>query len=295
MSDYETAQRKRNLIVGTFVFVALCALVWLIFKFGDLPEMVSGWRSFKLKVQFLSAPGVQRSTPVRFCGYQIGTVSEVLPPEIRKDIKTGLEYHQTIVVLNIDKKYHDIPGDVDVKLMTRGLGSSYIEFKPQPLDPNKPPAGVLTADSLLQGSTGVSSEFFPEESQKKLEKLVESFTALMNNANEIVGDETNKENLKSTMANLSETSKEATAAIKEFKEFFVAAVSTSEELSKTVTELRVILEKINSGQGSVAKLINDGHLYENLLENTQQLEMLLEEMTLFISRASDKGVPIKLK
>ena len=35
MSDYETTQRKRNIIVGLFVLIAVCALIWLIFKFGE--------------------------------------------------------------------------------------------------------------------------------------------------------------------------------------------------------------------------------------------------------------------
>lgn len=57
----------------------------------------------------------------------------------------------------------------------------------------------------------------------------------------------------------------------------------------------MILEKVNNGQGTAAKLINDGRLYENLLENTQQLQVLLEEIRAFTAKARDKGVPIKIK
>ena len=99
MSDYETTQRRRNMIVGAFVVVGVCALVWLIFKFGDLPTVVTKMGSFEVYVQFPTAPGVQTDTPVRFCGYQIGRVTKVMAPEIRKDMVTGLEYYQTIVVL----------------------------------------------------------------------------------------------------------------------------------------------------------------------------------------------------
>ena len=59
--------------------------------------------------------------------------------------------------------------------------------------------------------------------------------------------------------------------------------------------LRVILEKINSGQGSAAKLVSDGRLYENLLENTQQMQVLLEELKAFMAKSRDKGLPIKIK
>jgi len=89
VSDYETTQRRRNIIVGIFVIVAVCAFFWLIFKFGDLPVFVSEWKSFKVRVQFPTAPGVQENTSVRFCGYEIGRVTKVEPPKVLKDLNTG--------------------------------------------------------------------------------------------------------------------------------------------------------------------------------------------------------------
>ena len=42
MSDYETIQRKRNMVVGIFVVIGICAFAWLIYKFGDLPIATHG-------------------------------------------------------------------------------------------------------------------------------------------------------------------------------------------------------------------------------------------------------------
>jgi phospholipid/cholesterol/gamma-HCH transport system substrate-binding protein len=319
VSDYETTQRRRNMIVGVFVVVGICALVWLIFKFGDLPSTVTKMGSFEVFVQFPTAPGVQTDTPVRFCGYQIGRVTEVMAPEPREDMVSGLEYYQTVVILSIDKRYVDIPSNVEIKLMTRGLGSSYIELKQYPgkpleqLDPNRPETKFLVDKILLQGSTGITSEFFPEESQKKLDELVDGIIALIANANDVIGSPNNKENLQKILTNLTEASEHAKETIQEFRKFAVAGtttlksadakaeelvvamVDTSEEVSKAAAQLRLILEKINSGQGSAARLINDGRFYENLLENTQQLQLLLEEIKSFVTQARNKGVPIKLK
>ncbi len=319
MSDYETTQRRRNMIVGVFVVVGVFALVWLIFKFGDLPTAVTKMGSFDVYIQFPTAPGVQIDTPVRFCGYQIGRVTKVMPPEIRTDMETGLEYYQTVVILSIDKMYVNIPSNIDVKLMTRGLGSSYIELKQypereaKPIDPNRPETIYLVDKILLQGSTGISSEFFPEETQKKLEDMVEGLRVLIANANDILGSRSNKENLQKTIANLTEASREAKQTIEEFRKFAVAGTSTlanidtktqelivvmvetSEEIGKASAQMRQILEKINNGKGSAARLINDGRFYENLLEDTQQIQLLLEELKSFITQARDKGVPIKLK
>jgi len=307
------------MIVGVFVVVGICALVWLIFKFGDLPTAVTKMGSFEVFVQFPTAPGVQQDTPVRFCGYQIGRVTKVMSPEIRRDMVSGLEYYQTVVILSIDEKYVNIPSNIEVKLMTRGLGSSYIELKQHPgihsvpLDPNRPETIFLVDKIWLQGSTGMTSEFFPEESQKKLVELVESLRVLSGHANDIISNPDNKENLQKILANLTEASEQAKGTMEEFRKFaiagtttlknadakaeelIVAMVDTSEEISKASGQLRLILEKINSGQGSAARLINDGRFYENLLENAQQIQLLLEELKSFVTQARDKGVPIKLK
>jgi ABC-type transporter Mla subunit MlaD len=301
VSDYETAQRKRNIIVGVFVVVAICAIVWLIFMFNDFPTVVSELRSFQVFVQFPTAPGVLKDTLVRFCGYPIGSVTKVMPPQIRKDLNTGLEYHQTMVILSINKKYVNIPSNVEVKLMTRGLGSSYIELSVDPAlpltprDTNRPETRFLVDKMLLQGSTGMTSEFFPQESQKKLDELANGLITLINNANDILGDKENKENIKTTLANLSDASKRATQTLDELQKFLAAGVNTSEEASKTAVELRLILEKVNNGQGTAAKFINDGRLYENLLENTQQLEVLIQDLKGLVAEYRKKGIKVQLK
>lgn len=131
MADYNTLQRKRNMIVGGFVVVALCAFLYMVYKFQELPIMVGQLRSFQIMVNFPNAPGAQPNTPVQYCGYQIGRVTNVSPPFLYED-NQGRMYHHIKVTISIEKEYVDIPSNVDILLMKRGLGSSYIEFQ---LDP----------------------------------------------------------------------------------------------------------------------------------------------------------------
>ena len=294
MSDYEDIQKKRDIIVGVFVLLAVLALFWMVFKFGDLPVVVSKFRSYEVTVQFPTAAGVEENTPVKFCGYQVGRATKIKPPKILKDLKTGHFYHQTVVVIDIDKRYDNIPADIEVKLMSRGLGSSYIDLRVPPFDEKEPQDRFLRSGSVMQGSTGITSEFFPEESQKKLDELADGLKALLKNANDILGDETNKENIRTTLANLSKATEQAKDTLKKLEDFSAAGVTTSEELTRTVTELRLVLEKINSGSGSAAKFVNDGRLYENLLENTRQLDVLLKQLASFIEKAEKKGIKMKL-
>jgi len=294
VSNYETTQRRRNFIVGVFVFTAISALIWLVYKFGDMPTSISRIGSFEVFVQFPTAPGVQTDTPVRFCGYQVGRVTGVRPPAVIVDKKTHLRYHQTVVVMSIAEKFANIPGDVSVRLMTRGLGSSYIEITADPCsyDSEGRPKECLEDGMWLQGSKGMTSEFFPEESQKKLEELASNLVLLVKNVNEILGDSTNKENIRKTLASLTEASGQATLTLKEFEEFSSAGVEMSAELSRMISQLRLVLEKINEGEGTAGRLINDGKLYENLLENTEQLQILLEDLVPVIEKLKEKGVTL---
>jgi len=329
VSDYEAAQRRRDVIVGIFIIVGLAALGWMIFKFGDLPTAVTRMRSFEIYVQFPTAPGVEKDTPVRFAGYQIGRVTHVMAPEVRTDLNTGKEYHQTLCVLSINNKYVDIPCNVQVKLMTRGLGSSYLELKvdpaklPAPLqDPNDPYSCFLRSGMLLQGSTGMTSEFFPEESQQMLNDLVMDIRTFIGNANDVIGDPNNKRNIKATLANLTDATGSLTVALREAaltmqdarktledfrslastgtdtlksvdakaERLVVSMLNTTTELSKAISQMRLALEKINHGDGAAGRFINDGRLYESLLENTTQLNVLLKDFKELIDKISSKGL-----
>jgi phospholipid/cholesterol/gamma-HCH transport system substrate-binding protein len=299
------------MVVGLFVIVAVIAFFWLIFKFGDLPVLVSEIRSYEVRIQFPSASGVQKDTPVRFCGYQIGRVTEVKPPDILQDRNTKQWYHQTVVFISIDNQFKNIPDIAEVKLMTRGLGSSYIELRVPPVDVRE--GKFLSEGSLLQGSSGMTSEFFPEESQKKLDDLITGISALVKNSNDVIGDAENKTNLKAALANLSEASKQAGDAIRQLQEAAVAGktmlqnadvrtaqlttsiVTTSDKLGEVMTHLESVLEKIDNGEGTAGKLVNDGRLYEQMLEDSKQLNLVMLDLKSFVVESKGKGIPIKLK
>ena len=250
MSDYETKQKSRNVVVGMFVIIGFVALVWLIFKFGDMPGFVSKLDSFQIYVQFPTAPGVQKDTPVQFTGYQIGRVTHVQAPEIKDEFHngkiTGRRYYQTVVVLSIDKQYCNIPSNVDVKMMARGLGSSYIEIKQNPdlplvqLDPNDPNTVFLCEGIMLQGSTGMTSEFFPEESQEKLSELIDGLKTFIDNANTVVGNPENQNNFKTTLANLTEASEQAKYTMEKFETLAASGESTLKTLETKLDEIVTI-------------------------------------------------------
>ena len=321
MPDYYSLQRKRNLAVGIFVVLGMCALFFLILKFQDLPLFVTQAKSYTIKVQFPSAPGISKSTPIRFCGYEIGSVTSVNYPQLRQDIyDPNLVYHQALVLMAIDKKYKDIPSNVNIRVMKRGLGSSYIDMitdpkkQPTPIDPNRPETAFLGPKlPVLQGTVGQASEFFPEETQAKADELINRFNDLLANANMIIGDQQNRKSIKGLLANAESAAAQATETLKEIQTFSISGKTTiasanseitkiataietaSQEFAATLNELQIVLKKADSGNGTAAKFINDGRFYENLVDSSQELRLALEQLRKLIAESRDKGLPIKLK
>jgi ABC-type transporter Mla subunit MlaD len=303
MTDYNTLQKRRNYIVGAFVLVAFMAFVWMLKSFRDLPLFVTQANSFYVLCKFTDAPGVQPETPVQFCGYQIGRVVLVSPPTYVEDSASGKSWHEVGVTMAIDKKYKNIPSNVKVMLMKRGLGSSYIELRADPdlpltpLIPEKPETKFLSNGFVVRGSMGLSSEFFPPEMQKKMEQLLDSISAMANNTNQIIGDEQNKTNIRKTLDHISVATEQARQTLQSVQRFSDVGsekmTQVAEDLDSAIKEFHQILAKINSGQGSAGKFVNDGRFYENLLDSSAEMEMALEQIKKWAADAREKGIRIK--
>jgi len=50
------------------------------------------------------------------------------------------------------------------------------------------------------------------------------------------------------------------------------------------------MQKSSEGEGTVGRFINDGRLYENLLETTDQLQILIQELTGVVEAVSEQGL-----
>lgn len=299
MTDFQTKQRQRNLIVGGFVIIAIFAFVFMLIKFRDLPQLVSKFKSFEILVYFPEAPGIQKDTPVQFCGYQIGRVRKVAYP--KRDTTQDGHQHKVGVSIAIDKRYTDIPNSIEVVIMKRGLGSSYIELRDAA---EGEPSGYVKDKMVLYGTVSMASEFLPPEVQAKLEDLVDSITALSDNANKVLGDADNQTNIKQTLENITLATAQARETLASVQKFSDAGteqmdvmgakvVLVAEQLEGALSDMRQLTARIESGDGTLGKLVNDGRLYENLLESSQELEMTLEQLKQWAAEAREKGIRIK--
>ena len=307
MSDYDYIQNKRNMTVGAFVVVGVIVFVYMVFLFGELPVTMSKFTSYTIKVRFPYAPNVQENTPVNYCGYHVGRVTHVSPPMPFQD-KDGRFIHQVAVEMAISRDYPSIPANVKVRLGRRGMGSSYIELSTPPITAkefDRLEPKFLKGGMILQGESGATSELLSEDLQNKVDTFFTKVTILADNLNAVIGDANNQQNLKNSLANLSKATEESVTTLQEIREFSqtgkekLASVTesvmqTSEEMGETLIELRRVLNKINSGEGTVGKLINDGKLYENLVDSSEELKLSLEKMKKTLDKTSEKGIQVKI-
>jgi phospholipid/cholesterol/gamma-HCH transport system substrate-binding protein len=98
--------------------------------------------------------------------------------------------------------------------------------------------------------------------------------------NKIGNITTNMEALSLTLKN---NQKDIEASLKNFKNITdsLAAAplkSTIDQLNKTSVQLASITQKIDKGEGTAGKFINDKELYDNLNKSSLELQMLLKDL-----------------
>jgi len=105
-----------------------------------------------------------------------------------------------------------------------------------------------------------------------LAKSNQKIEGLLANLDKITADLA-KSNLSNTVLKTNETLDASKVAITELK-------STLETTGKTMSDLSQVLKKLDSGDGSVAKLMNDKKLYQNIESTTKNLDLLLQDLRL---------------
>jgi phospholipid/cholesterol/gamma-HCH transport system substrate-binding protein len=112
-------QQTRSVELGTglFVLLGLAALFFLTTQTTG-SDTFSGSETFKVSARFENVGSLKNRAPVAMSGVTIGRVTSV---------RFDAEQLNAEVILEIDKKYSQIPDDSDASVLTSGLlGSQYI-------------------------------------------------------------------------------------------------------------------------------------------------------------------------
>lgn len=142
---------------------------------------------------------------------------------------------------------------------------------------------IVRADSLMVGLNDIIDDNTRKSIKGSISQLnttINSFNELSKSINKIVEKNdnaltntlSNAEKMTEGLAKLSDTLNNANIG------------STVKKLETTITSLNGILAKVESGEGSIGKLMNDEAMYNNLTNASKELEELLNEMKLHPKR-----------
>lgn len=179
-------------------------------------------------------------------------------------------------------------------------------------------------------ATSPTDEPIPEDLRGAVVRLNRTLDAVR----QVVGDAENRRNLKDALANVNRATEEATEAMAALTEFAEAArktaadagetvakfsetaeeanrtaaaareriddvavrlIDSAEKVSQLMATLNAAATKIEKGDGTAGRLINDPKLYNNLVDATQQMAAMMKDLRALLETWKESGVPLKIK
>lgn len=313
-------ENTRNVAVGLAVLVALCILAGMILLFAGLPAAFH--RGYTLRMTFPATADAREGDPIHLRGMAVGQVTHI-------GFTDGDPRKGVTLTTRIDRHVR-IPANTKAYIYTKGLaGGAYVQLEPSgelPLDPaTGRPMQFLPTDRVTVLAGVLKTGMIPDdvrEGLKSFSKLAENLNKLiapesapaattgpaatgpaarpqglkatvaklnkaLDGLNDVL-DEKNRANFRKMLANLSATSGEAEKLTRKL-------VEDADKLSTVLDTVNRAVKKLDSGQGSAAKFLNDPELYHNLVDAGDQLTKLLTEMRQLTQQWKEKGVNLKLK
>ncbi|MDR0907725.1 MAG: MlaD family protein [Rikenellaceae bacterium] len=285
---------KREVKIGIFAAVVLLCL-YLGVNYLKGKDVFSGDRVYYTMLE--QTGGLQTSAPVLLKGVKIGSVTGITIDPAHTD--------QVVVTVNIKKSFR-IPTDSSLKMFTNGImGGKAIEFVPGVADTYFERGAVIPsiAESGLLDVASTSIEDVIDE----FKRLVNSLDATSVTINSVL--QQNAESFKGTMDNINSTTRQLSEAgvgdmIAELGAFthslqqnagrldsIMANLDTVSGslagtdlggtvagLDESIASLNRVLADIESGEGTVGRLLDDPAMYDSLTSAAGSLNMLLEDL-----------------
>ena len=221
--------------VGLFVLIGISLFVVTVLILGGNQFVFKD--QITLKTQLKHAQGLGEGSLVSLAGIPIGYVTTL---EMANDSES------VIVNLDIDKSFQSqLTTEAIVFVKTQGaLGDRFIYIKPSPKGKVLSDGDFLVSDNTPDFLDAVSEK---TTDIQKIGDVISELSTLMKNIN--------AENRSALlMENLTQTSKN------------LNGLSGNPELKKSLSRLNNILRKVDEGDGTLGRLINDPTLYDKILQ-----------------------------
>lgn len=288
--DLDSRKRKRfrqELKIGLFLAIGLVILAVFIFVVGDISTLFEQ-EGYTLLTYFDTVAGLEKKTVVRMAGVKVGAVKEI-------SLKGG----KAEVALDINHEIK-IPRDSSATLASLGLlGEKYIEITPGTEEEMVQPGGTIgslppvsfdqlgiilssVGDDIKNTSKALRDLLGEGEARVNIKEILQNLSTVSAELRAFIGEnrphvdqsldkadqaiETFDQSVRSISKNLDELILALKETVEENRGSLKGNMDRLKELiSEMEDALKILnrsLQKINKGEGTLGKLIEDPSLYE---------------------------------
>jgi phospholipid/cholesterol/gamma-HCH transport system substrate-binding protein len=279
--------------------LAISSILLFIWGYSFLKgtNLLSSYKT--LYVYYENVEGLANSAPITLNGLVIGKVNSITIDNASGKLKLELQIKSEFPIskTSVAEIYSPNP-----------IGGKQISILPDYKNSQIAVDGDFLKPSNKLGLTDALAEQI-QPLKVKVEKILEDADLMINNINEILDDKS-KANLKNSLENINEILiefKSASISVNSIltsnKEKINGTISnlnkvatnftkisdslaqikigkTIKELEKTLAKVDGIMTDLQSGKGTMGKILKDETLYNNFAKTSKELELLLQDLRL---------------
>lgn len=291
---------SREIKTAILVISAILLFIWG-YSFLKGRDLFTSYKTFY--VEYANVEGLTMSSPVTINGLNIGKVNS-----INLDNKSG----KLLVELQVNSDYPISKSSLAEIYAPSPIGGRQIAIIPNIEDKSIAVSGDYLKSSSKLGLTDALALQI-EPLKDKIEKLLDNANTMLVSVNGVLDAKT-RENLRSSLANLNEVmvefksiSKSTNSLLEDNKSKIGNTMTNVEKASANFTKVSDSLAKINlgptvktlektlanvdkmladmqSGKGTMGKLMKDDAMYNNFTKASKELELLLQDLRLHPTR-----------
>jgi phospholipid/cholesterol/gamma-HCH transport system substrate-binding protein len=300
--------------VGLFVVIGIAILTFFLIRIGEWPFFGEARRTYQLEAGFSNVVGLSKGADVVLSGVKIGEVSEI-----------RLEGQLAIVAMFIYDNV-DFPAASVARITSIGLlGQAVVEiiYQGDPPQPTARAAGRITSlkpvtldqlvavigdigDDLTDVTSSIRDFLGVEGGKERIQRTMQNLLDFSESLDEVVRENrlqvkrsvdslellsvTMRDKLPTILEDVQTLSADLKKIIEERKEDVDSSIGKTKELidklDTAAKTLQAILDKIDRGEGTIGKLINEPDTIDKAEQLLDRVDSVVTDIQDFVHKPS---------
>lgn len=290
----------REIKTAILVIASILLFIWG-YSFLKGRELFSTYTTFY--AEYDSVEGLAKSAPITLNGLVIGKVTVIkinpntgklmVEMQVKTDFPISRSSKATIYEpsfiggkqIAIEPNFQDKELAVDGQLLVTNIRVGLVESLGNQLSPLQVKLEKIMAntDVLLTSINNVLDKKTQEDLKVSLSELSQTMVQFRKASGTVnVMLDENKTQIKGIVTNFNKVSGDFAQISDSIKKANLG--KTVRDINATIAKVNGIMKGLESGKGSMGKLLNDDALYSNLDKSTKELELLLQDIRLYPTR-----------